>query len=116
MSTNDDPSPSRPLPRVRVEQPGAERGADDVRAHLDDDQCELCGAPDTPRVRIEIPWTGKFGRRRVCRGHPDHPDHPGYPSPENPTEYRFCPECGAVARLLSAGVCRACFDPTEETR
>ena len=116
MSTENTSTPSRPLPRVRVEQPGADRGADEAREHLDEPECELCGAPDTPRVRVEIPWTGKRGLRRVCRGHPEHPDHPGYASKENPTEYRICPGCGAVDRLLSAGVCRACFDPTEDAQ
>ena len=114
MSTENASTPSRPLPRVSIEQPGAERGADDVREHLDDDQCELCGVPDAPRVLVEIPWTGKRGLRRVCRGHSEHPDHPGYASKENPAEYRFCESCGTAAVLTPDGVCRACFHDTED--
>jgi len=58
MSVENASTPSRPLPRVRIEQPSAERGADDVRAHLDEPGCALCGVPDAPRVLVEIPWTG----------------------------------------------------------
>ncbi|ELZ39949.1 hypothetical protein C471_08390, partial [Halorubrum saccharovorum DSM 1137] len=101
MSTENASTPSRPLPRVRIDQPGAERGADDVRAHLDEDQCVLCGAPDAPRVLVEIPWTGKRGLRRVCRGHSEHPDHPGYASTENPDQYRFCEACGTCLLYTS---------------
>jgi len=113
MSVENASTPSRPLPRVRIEQPSAERGADDVRAHLDEPGCALCGVPDAPRVLVEVPWTGTRGLRRVCRGHSEHPDHPGYASKTNPTEYRFCEACGTAAALTPDGVCRSCFDGTE---
>jgi hypothetical protein len=116
MSADDAPTPSRPLPRVRVEHPGAERGGDDVCEHLDEPGCELCGVPDAPRVLVEIPWTGKRGLRRVCRGHSEHPDHPGHAAAENPTEYRFCEACGQARILTPDDVCRACLCTTEDDR
>jgi len=58
------PTPARPYRTAQRR----ERGADDVRAHLDEPGCALCGVPDAPRVLVEIPWTGTRGLRRVCRG------------------------------------------------
>jgi len=89
-------TPSRPLPRITVDQPSAERGADDARAHLDAEHCSLCGCPDVDRVVVEIPWTGKTALRPVCKGHSEHPDHPGYAESENPVDYRECERCGAL--------------------
>ena len=116
MSTENASTPSRPLPRVSIEQPGPERGANDVREHLDESECALCGVPDAPRVLVEIPMAGKNAFRRVCRGHSEHPDHPGYASKENPTEYRFCPGCGDVDILLPNGLCLDCDYKIEDAR
>lgn len=107
MSTHE--SPSRPLPIIEVKRPSAERGADDARAHLDGDACLFCGCPDVEPVRVEIPWTGKFGMRHVCRGHPEHPAHPGHVKRENPTDYRFCARCEKIGPWTNAdGLCHDC--------
>jgi hypothetical protein len=110
-------TPSKPLPVVEVRRPSAERGADDAREHLDADPCGLCGCPDADLVRVEISWTGKFGMRRVCRGHVEHPDHPGYAERENPTDYRFCSRCEALGQWVNSdGLCSDCrmdFDKDE---
>jgi len=112
MSVENASTPSRPLPRVRIEQPSAERGADDVRAHLDEPGCALCGVPDAPRVLVEIPWTGTRDSGESAAATQNTPT-PGYASKTNPTEYRFCEACGTAAALTPDGVCRSCFDGTE---
>jgi hypothetical protein len=108
---------SRPLPIVEVRHLSADRGADDVRAHLDSAPCALCGCPDAPLASVEIPWTGKWARRRVCRGHSEHPDHPGTVQRENPTDYRYCARCGDLSYIRARnGLCDDCrmgFDTDE---
>lgn len=104
-------SVSNPLPLIEIERPSADRGADDVRDHLDALRCTLCDCPDVDEILVEIPWTGKEAFRPVCKGHAEHPEHPGFTEDENPTEYRFCPECNEVApfHFDSSEVCMDCW-------
>ena len=112
----DHPNVSQPLPIIRVERPTADRGADDVREHLDGPRCELCNVPvatDEQSITVEE-FGGVLAYHHVCKGHREHPDSIYHPHPD-PERYRFCPECGIVTtRPPLFDVCRGC-DPDVAT-
>ena len=110
MST-DQPTASRPLPQIEVTRPSAERDADDVRAHLDGQQCVFCGVPGVEKAVIE--WPGAPGRtslKPVCGGM-EHPDNEWYYTDQNSDDARFCERCGEAFVSRHRDVCYRC-DPT----
>lgn len=107
-------STTRPLPVIEIRKPKADRGAEDVRSHLDARACALCGCPDVEEVIVELPWTGRSAYRPVCKGHPEHPDHPGFVKSDPPTDYRWCGGCGDLGRIVNPN--RLCFDCRVKSR
>ena len=92
----DSPHVSRPLPRVQIEYPSRERGADGVREHLDAPRCALCGCPDVDLVLADV--FGAMMRRPICRGHSEHPEHHRYTGGDNPVDLRRCLGCDEFYR------------------
>jgi len=95
---------SSPLPLVEIHRPSAERGADDVREHLDGLRCIFCNVPvgdDEQRILAD-----HFGTLRVfpiCKEHHEHPDswnlavHGG----KFADKMYFCPTCGDLTTYRS---------------
>jgi hypothetical protein len=91
---------------VTVEQPSAERGADDARAELDGPRCGFCDVP-VGEDEVNIP-TDVCGTTRVfpiCKNHSEHPESWNRATGWNPERVRYCDECGDLATTYE----RECF-------
>ena len=91
--------PSRPLPYVEIHRPTADRGADDVREHLDGKRCLFCGVPvgDDERF-VEADKFGMRVTRPICKNHLEHPESWHAATTHTPEQMGYCPSCGAVTR------------------
>ncbi len=109
---------SRPLPVLEVRRPTADRGANDVREHLDGKRCIFCGVPvGDDEEFIEADKFGTLVTRPICKGHSEHPESWLRARLENREEMGYCPSCGDVTRQYAyRKECGTC-DPVElETR
>ncbi|APX98616.1 hypothetical protein [Natronorubrum daqingense] len=89
--------PTRPLPHVEIHRPRADRGADDVRDHLDGQRCIFCDVPVGDDERSIA--ADKFGlrvTRPICKGHSEHPESWRAAVAHNPDAMGYCPTCGDV--------------------
>lgn len=109
MSTD---TPSRPLPRLTVEQPAAERGADDVREHLDSlNECVFTGEPVPPNEpKVTLDKFGTFVRRHLSLANLDHPESwkRAIHEQNHADKMRFCPSCGEITTEQLHDTCRTC--------
>lgn len=99
---------SRPLPVVTVEQPSAERGAEDARNELDGPRCVFCGVPVAEdEQNIVADYFGTLRAFPLCKGHLEHPESWHRATGFNRERVRCCEDCGEVATDVRDG---ACFD------
>lgn len=93
----NSPGVTRPLPIIRVERPSAERGAEDVRDHLDRERCVFCNAPSNGRT--EVDRLGERAHVPTCGGCPSSPQASFWRTDDDAESWRFCQTCGYVVSL-----------------